>query len=259
MPLNYMVSYAQNFEDVMLRRALQSVAIGFYVDLGAQDPIDDSVTKHFYDHGWRGINVEPNPFYFQRLQQHRPGDTNIAKAISTRTGKTSFIAVENSGLSSLDASVQSLAAKHGLRSREIEVELIALNDVIASHPLPDIHFMKVDVEGAEAEALSSIDLTKTRPWIILVEATLPTLPTPNWHTFEHLLLGRGYHDVYFDGLNKWYVRDESAALDSYFNIPPNPFDYFERWREAAWRRREAENAAAKKAPGFGALFGGQRA
>jgi hypothetical protein len=34
-------SYAQNFEDVMLRRALKNVVHGFYVDVGAQDPIVD--------------------------------------------------------------------------------------------------------------------------------------------------------------------------------------------------------------------------
>lgn len=34
------VSYAQNQEDVSLHRALQTVEKGFYVDVGAQDPVD---------------------------------------------------------------------------------------------------------------------------------------------------------------------------------------------------------------------------
>ena len=33
-----MVSHAQNFEDVMLARALRDVEDGFYVDVGAWDP-----------------------------------------------------------------------------------------------------------------------------------------------------------------------------------------------------------------------------
>ena len=49
------VSYAQNFEDVMLWRALKHIDCGFYIDVGAQDPVIDSVTKSFYDHGWRGV------------------------------------------------------------------------------------------------------------------------------------------------------------------------------------------------------------
>ena len=38
------ISYAQNFEDVMLWRALKHVEKGFYVDVGAQDPVVDSVS-----------------------------------------------------------------------------------------------------------------------------------------------------------------------------------------------------------------------
>lgn len=45
------ISYAQNFEDVMLRRALRSVERGFYIDVGAADPVEMSVTKTFYDAG----------------------------------------------------------------------------------------------------------------------------------------------------------------------------------------------------------------
>jgi hypothetical protein len=41
------VSYAQNFEDVMLWRAFRDVEQGFYVDLGAQDPLVDSVSLAF--------------------------------------------------------------------------------------------------------------------------------------------------------------------------------------------------------------------
>jgi FkbM family methyltransferase len=255
-PLDYMISYAQNFEDVLLRRALQNVSSGFYVDVGAQDPVEDSVTKHFYDRGWRGINVEPSPMYFRRIVEHRPRDVNIFAAISDHPGKARFLAIDNSGLSSLDPSVRTLATKHGLHANEIEVEVTTLDDLLRQHPLPEVHFLKVDVEGAEAQVLASIDLTTLRPWIILVEATLPTLPTPNWHSFEHLLLSRGYHDVYFDGLNKWYVRDESASLDSHFKLPPNPFDYYERWREAEWRKLRTQKAPTKQFSSFGSLFGG---
>ncbi len=56
------ISYAQNFEDVMLWRALKHVENGFYVDVGAQDPVVDSVSLAFYEHGWRGVHIEPTPY-----------------------------------------------------------------------------------------------------------------------------------------------------------------------------------------------------
>lgn len=58
-----MISYAQNFEDVMLMRALASIEKGFYIDVGAAWPDQDSVTKAFYEKGWLGVNIEPNPVF----------------------------------------------------------------------------------------------------------------------------------------------------------------------------------------------------
>lgn len=46
------VSYAQNFEDVMLWRALKNVPDGFYIDIGAQDPVKCSVSLGFHLRGW---------------------------------------------------------------------------------------------------------------------------------------------------------------------------------------------------------------
>ena len=43
----------------MLHRALRPVQQGFYVDVGANDPVCHSITKAFYERGWRGINIEP--------------------------------------------------------------------------------------------------------------------------------------------------------------------------------------------------------
>jgi hypothetical protein len=66
------ISYAQNQGDVMLYRALGDVKQGFYIDVGAQDPVIDSVTKAFYDGGWHGIDIEPSTEYFQKPQSEGP-------------------------------------------------------------------------------------------------------------------------------------------------------------------------------------------
>src|SRR5437763_9451230 len=93
------VSYAQNQEDVMLYRALRDVRQGFYIDVGAQDPVTDSVTKAFYDRGWHGINIEPNDEYFQKLLSERPHDVNLATAVGKETGVVTFYEVVHTGLS----------------------------------------------------------------------------------------------------------------------------------------------------------------
>ena len=53
------ISYGQHSEDVLLWRAFSKIENGFYIDVGANDPIIDSATKLFYENNWRGINIEP--------------------------------------------------------------------------------------------------------------------------------------------------------------------------------------------------------
>ena len=80
------ISYAQNYEDVMLWRALKHIDKGFYVDVGANDPIIDSVTAAFYERGWRGINIEPMRSYHEHLCAARPLDINFRLPRPTRKG-----------------------------------------------------------------------------------------------------------------------------------------------------------------------------
>ena len=72
------VSHAQNFEDVILHRALKSIEKGFYIDIGAQDPVVDSVSLGFYELGWRGVHVEPDSRYAAKLREAR-GDERCSK------------------------------------------------------------------------------------------------------------------------------------------------------------------------------------
>ncbi len=256
--LPVMTSFAQNREDVLLRRVLAEVERGFYVDVGAQSPDEDSVTRHFYDRGWRGINVEPHPHYFAQLAAARPRDINISRAASNRGGRATFRFIDGSGLSSLHAEASAIAARHGFATREDEVELFRLEDVLRTEAPADIHFLKVDVEGEERAVLEGANLRLYRPWIVLVEATLPTVPTPCWDRFEDVLLAARYEPVYFDGLNRWYLRQESLHLKSRFSVPVCVFDHFLTWREVASappRPMAAPTRQPVQAASFSAAFG----
>lgn len=82
-----MISYAQNAEDVVLERAFKGRSSGLYIDVGAADPNVHSVTRHFYDKGWRGINIDPLPMWHQELEAARPRDVNLLMGISNKPGE----------------------------------------------------------------------------------------------------------------------------------------------------------------------------
>ncbi|MEI7747230.1 MAG: FkbM family methyltransferase, partial [Actinomycetota bacterium] len=99
------VSYAQNREDVMLWRALSSVAQGFYVDVGANHPSHDSVTKAFYERGWSGINIEPLQKHYEELLLERPRDINLQVAAGAHEGEIDLYDSLVRGLATASAEV----------------------------------------------------------------------------------------------------------------------------------------------------------
>lgn len=235
------VSYAQNFEDLMLWRALKHIQNGFYVDVGACDPVFDSVTKVFYDAGWSGVNIEPDPRPFERLQLLRPRDVNLNVGAADRTGIATLDIYENVGLSTLSSDIASKQAAIGRIAQHVPTQLIDLRTICTNHVEGrEIHFMKVDTEGTEEEVFRGHDFTRWRPWIILFEASGPD-PTTTFHeTVERLIVDANYRYVWFDGLNRWYAADErSAEVSHAFRSPPNFFDDWIRYNDIRWAPRGA--------------------
>src|SRR3546814_8148035 len=93
------VCFGQNFEDVVLWRALEHVQAGRYLDIGAQHPVIDSVSQSFYREGWRGVHVEPTPQYAAALRKDRPDETVIEAAAGDQTGLITLFVFPDTGLS----------------------------------------------------------------------------------------------------------------------------------------------------------------
>lgn len=225
-----LISFAQNQEDVLLWRSLGTIEEGFFIDVGAAHPSEYSVTKLFSEHGWRGINVEPNKTYFALLAKERPRDVNLQICLAAESGERVFYEVDGTGLSTLDVDVAHKQEANGWSVRERRVPARTLAEVCAEHrPDGPIHFLKIDVEGGEREVLEGADFGRFRPWIILVEATEPGTQTVNHEKWEPLLLEAGYDWVWFDGLNRYYIAHEWAeALAPNFKVQLNVFDGFPR-------------------------------
>jgi FkbM family methyltransferase len=225
--MSQFVSYAQNFEDVMLWRALKHIENGFYVDVGANDPTFDSVTLAFYERGWHGINIEPMESFYRQLCEQRHRDINLPVGISSVAGEQIFYEVPETGISSFVPEV--VFHNRFLSGREIierVVPVTTLNDIFEEYIHGPVHFLKIDVEGYEKAAVEGLDLRKWRPWILVVEATLSNSPVLHEDSPNELIIASGYTFVYFDGLNRFYIANEYPDLASSLSVPPNVFDYF---------------------------------
>ncbi|SDK79418.1 methyltransferase, FkbM family [Maridesulfovibrio ferrireducens] len=223
-----MISYAQNFEDVILARAFKNQEKGIYIDVGAYHPTRNSVTEHFYKSGWHGVNIDLDPVNMAQFDETRSRDTNLCLAVSCKEG--SAIAYVHAGSS------RSTLAKHmgdnyrarGVNIAEKDVETRCLSSLFADLKGQTVDFLKIDVEGAEADVINGNDWRAQRPRVVVVEATYPETAIPNWDQWEDVLLSANYQFAYFDGLNRFYVRDEDSALLPAFELPPNYFDNFVR-------------------------------
>lgn len=223
------ISYAQNAEDVRLRRAFAGQATGFYIDVGANDPVGFSITKHFYESGWSGINVEPLPKQFALVEKDRPRDINLNVGCSSQPGVLTLYAGRDgaSGMSTLTSDEVAEHRRKGFEFDELRCQVLTLATVCEQHVAGRVvDFLSVDVEGHEREVLLGADFSRFRPRVVVVEATRPNTPEPTHERWEHLLLDNGYLFAVFDGLNRYYVRREDEQLIPLLELPPNVFDDF---------------------------------
>jgi FkbM family methyltransferase len=241
------VSYAQNGEDVVLWRALGHIHDGIYVDVGGFDPDSDSVTRLFYEHGWRGVDVEPVPAFAERFRARRPGNEVVQAAVTDQDVEE--IALHRVGSTGLSTVVDDVAARHtgaGLEYVDLRVRAQRLDDILEASRLVDetIHFLKVDVEGAEDQVLRSLDLKRWRPWVMVVEATAPNSTESTHEAWEPLLLDAGYAFTLFDGLSRFYVADEHPELEAALSYPACVLDGYVTATHVALEREVSELAQA---------------
>jgi FkbM family methyltransferase len=229
----FVISHAQNREDIILSGFFKGVKKGFYVDIGANDPSQDSVTKFFYENEWSGINIEPIPRLYKQLVSARPRDINLNIGISSEAGSMTFREYPTMhGLSTFAKNIQkgydglSKKEEKYKEFKEYEVAIETLQHVFEKNIAPnlEIDFMKVDVEGLEYEVLEGNDWEKFRPRVICIESNHMT---KDWRPF---LLDNRYKAVFFDGLNTYYIADEAKDAQKSFSyietmLPTPVVDY----------------------------------
>jgi len=235
------ISYAQNFEDFMLWRALKQVRCGFYIDVGAGNPVSDSVTKWFYDNSWSGINIEPILKAHENFIRKRPRDVNLNVMASNKEGLGDFYECNMDAFStSTNKNIEELEKEFKLEYKKTKKNAKTLEAICEENKVSEVNFLKVDVEGSELKVLQGLSFAKVRPWVVLFEAVKPFHQDVDVSQDCVIYLkSKNYHQVYYDGLNKFFVADEHKELDTAFKAPLNIFDYpFMKLNPSHWLLHE---------------------
>lgn len=246
-----MVSYAGNREDVRLRRVHQLLPGRTYVDVGAGHPVDGSVTYWLYTQGWRGVLVEPGTREAE-IAARRPEDRVLAAAVGSGDGDgdgVGMVLYETSpdpGMSTLRQDRLEELQRLDQTWVERAVPVVPLSQVF-QHVPGDGHvaLLSVDVEGAEADVLGTLDWERQRPALVVVESIEPWRTVSTHASFEPVLLTAGYRLATFDGVNRYYVDEQLPNADLLSELLDYPLSVLDRYTTAESRALEEEAARLK--------------
>lgn len=219
------LSYAQNLEDYHLDLVFGDQPSGTYVDVGGGHPVADNVSFWFYLKGWRGLIVEPQEALADLYAYVRPRDHTVSCLAGRSDGEAEFHQVEK--LHGFSTTVRENAAganQFGADFTTVRKPVRTLAGLCAAAGLARIDFLKIDVEGAEAETIAGMDFQRRRPRVVVVEAIAPGSMAESWQDWEPALLAAGYAFAFFDRLNRFYVAQEEPALAQRFPSEPAPWD-----------------------------------
>ena len=187
-------SYSQGGEDLILAKLLKFKSKGFFIDVGANDPISLNNTYLFYKMGWRGINFEPIPELAVNFKNKRNEDTVINKAMSNFVGETDFcVGIDEYNVNS------SLLNMELPKQQMIKVTVDKLENVLDKLNISKIDFISIDTEGTELDVLEGLNLDKYRPKFILAEYNTASIGNDKLQPY---LITKGYQPVY---INTWNI------------------------------------------------------
>jgi FkbM family methyltransferase len=218
------LSYTQNLEDYHLSLAFAGHETGRYIDIGAGHPIADNVSFWFYERGWQGIAVEPQAELAGLYARLRPRDVVVQSLVGRACGEADFHAVDRlHGFSTTVEHHARQARQFGADYFTLRMPMVTLASLCEQYP-GEIDFLKIDVEGGEADVLAGGDWQRYRPKVIVIEAVLPGSGEPAWSEWEPFLLAQGYRFALFDTLNRFYVAQECPEIFARLPSERAPWD-----------------------------------
>lgn len=167
--------FSQYHQDVWVWQALARFmpGPGIYVDVGSNEPAAISNT-YFLDRclGWRGVCVEGQTRYHSKLREHRT--CAIHSCASDKDETVEFVqAADLGGIASLNKNVNGTEdwQQRAKTAEKVMTHCMPVDAMLRQEGIDQVHYMSVDVEGAEEKVLKGIDFEKTHVALISMEGS----------------------------------------------------------------------------------------
>lgn len=152
---------------------------GFYIDVGSANARYNSSTYLLYKNGWRGICIDPCQDFNENYKLYRPEDKLLNIAIHHSKKILNYYQYGCSGMNTTslkrtkDVNIlnKNDGEHYSTLIKKSSVKATSLSNILAKSKYKNvpISLLAIDVEGSELEVLKSINLSKNRPLIVVVE------------------------------------------------------------------------------------------
>ena len=175
----------QYLQDRLVLQLLGCQRGGYYVDLAANDAVDLSNTFVLdHDFGWRGLCIEPNPRYWERLKSLRSCKL-VPHAVADKPGELPFVLPAGGRHFGIDSGAFGGLVRTGAMAEQdpfvakvqhhagrtvVNVSVRTLREVLETEGAPTrIDVLSLDVEGAEDLAMSTFPWLRSTVRVLLIE------------------------------------------------------------------------------------------
>lgn len=174
LPMDFKSQYG---EDVFLYELFGLRTTGCFIEVGAHDGLQLSVSYAFEAMGWNGVLIEALPDQADACRRSRPHSRTVHAALVAPGSPPTATFTYTLGDPLLSFHVadtfhQDLVRREGGQPVSLTVPAMTMDAVLEGHTTP-IDFASIDVEGGEVNLLRGFNLERYKPAVLLIEDALP--------------------------------------------------------------------------------------
>jgi FkbM family methyltransferase len=205
----YKVYFRDNFSQAgqdlwIINEAFCKARNGYFVEIGSTNGVAINNTYLLEKrYGWSGICIEPNPYFFQHLEINRDGIC-LNTCVDRESGEVEFLFDSVMG-GIIDGKTDIQPKVSSSSAKPQRIKTTTLLDILKTHQAPKvIHYLSIDVEGAEERVL--IDFPFDQYVFLTITIERPT------DALHNKLIQNGYHLVkVIPELDSFYIHESFQA------------------------------------------------